>query len=107
MEANMIYTDKKLMCQDCSVDFTFTAGEQDFFTALGLCHEPRRCNACRIIRRFERDGKAGIVRQVRCAECGAETVVPFAPKGRKPVYCPPCLRKNRVAALEALLGFVS
>ena len=34
---------------------------------------------------------------VICAECGAETQVPFLPKNDRPVYCSTCYDKVRVA----------
>ena len=30
-----------------------------------------------------------------CAECGADTLVPFLPRGDKPVYCSPCFERVR------------
>ena len=34
---------------------------------------------------------------VVCAECGAETLVPFLPRGDRPVYCSPCFERVRLA----------
>ncbi|MFC2068710.1 CxxC-x17-CxxC domain-containing protein [Chloroflexota bacterium] len=31
-----------------------------------------------------------------CADCGADTEVPFEPRGDKPVYCSDCYRKVRL-----------
>lgn len=33
--------------------------------------------------------------KVTCAECGAETEVPFEPDGKRPVYCRDCYRKRK------------
>lgn len=30
-----------------------------------------------------------------CADCGAETEVPFKPSGDRPVYCRECWQKHR------------
>ncbi len=38
--------DKILVCQDCGEEFTFTAGEQEFFTEKGFS-DPKRCKTCR------------------------------------------------------------
>jgi hypothetical protein len=38
--------DKKLRCDDCWGEFTFTAGEQEFFFEKGFS-EPERCKPCR------------------------------------------------------------
>ena len=38
--------DKSLQCVDCGAAFTFTAGEQEYFTAKMLS-VPKRCPKCR------------------------------------------------------------
>ncbi len=38
--------DKALTCADCGREFTFGAGEQDFFRGKGL-QPPKRCKECR------------------------------------------------------------
>jgi CxxC-x17-CxxC domain-containing protein len=35
---------------------------------------------------------------VVCAECGADTLVPFLPRGDRPVYCSPCFERVRAEA---------
>lgn len=40
-------TDKVLTCKDCGKEFTFTAGEQEFYAEKGFEHEPARCPECR------------------------------------------------------------
>lgn len=44
--------DKSLKCIDCSGDFTFTEGEQQFYSSKGL-NEPRRCKPCRQARKAQ------------------------------------------------------
>lgn len=39
--------DKTLVCKDCSKEFVFTEGEQDFYKEKGLTNEPQRCPDCR------------------------------------------------------------
>lgn len=39
--------DKTLSCKDCSAEFTFTQGEQDFYAEKGFTNEPQRCPGCR------------------------------------------------------------
>jgi CxxC-x17-CxxC domain-containing protein len=99
------YVDKVLVCRGCSRDFVFTAGEQEFYQLKGLVNEPGRCPECRAARKAERGGMGmADARQRRemhpvvCAECGAETLVPFLPRGDKPVYCSPCFERVRLAA---------
>lgn len=38
--------DKVIKCSDCSQDFAFTAGEQEFYSEKGL-KDPVRCPICR------------------------------------------------------------
>ena len=35
--------DRILICQDCSREFVFTEGEQEFYKEKGLQNEPKRC----------------------------------------------------------------
>ena len=51
-------TDKILTCSDCGQEFTFTASEQDFYTERGFS-DPRRCPACRQIRKAQRGTSTG------------------------------------------------
>ena len=39
-------TDKQVTCVQCSEEFTFTAGEQEFYAEKGFT-EPKKCKACR------------------------------------------------------------
>ena len=95
----MALTDKTLVCRDCGKEFTFTTGEQEFFSAHGLQNEPSRCPECRAARRKSRPGGgSGQPRQmytVTCASCGVETTVPFEPKNGRPVYCKDCYVKQK------------
>ncbi len=97
----MSYQDKSLQCADCGHDFSFTAGEQEFYSARGLQNEPRRCPECRRARKAERRGgnEYGAPRQMFaavCAECGIDTEVPFEPREERPVYCSDCFTKMRM-----------
>jgi CxxC-x17-CxxC domain-containing protein len=96
------FEDKTLQCADCGQQFTFTAGEQEFYSSRGFQNEPKRCPDCRRTRKAQRSGEGGgygkAPRQmysVVCAQCGAETEVPFEPRGDRPVYCSDCYAKNR------------
>ncbi len=96
----MAFTDKSLQCADCGAAFTFTAGEQEFFSTKGYTNEPKRCPSCRQAKKSERSGSTygGGSRQMfpaTCASCGKETQVPFDPRGDKPVYCSDCYRKTK------------
>jgi len=94
----MALEDKTLTCRDCGREFVFTTGEQEFYLSHGLQNEPSRCPECRTTRRRERQGGYGQPRQmynVVCANCGAETTVPFEPREGRPVYCKECYAKMR------------
>ena len=43
----MIYADQTRSCRDCGREFTWTAGEQEFFASRGLQNPPNRCPECR------------------------------------------------------------
>ncbi len=48
------YADKTMTCRDCGKQFTFTAGEQEFYAQRGFS-EPARCSECRQARKTGRD----------------------------------------------------
>ncbi len=50
--------DKDLTCADCNQQFVFTASEQDFYAERNFS-EPRRCAACRQIRKAQRGDSGG------------------------------------------------
>ncbi|MGI8872137.1 MAG: CxxC-x17-CxxC domain-containing protein [Candidatus Limnocylindria bacterium] len=106
-------TDKALTCVDCNQEFAFTVSEQQFYADRQFS-EPRRCPACRAIRKASRGdsgnsnyagGDYGTSRgydrgpremfSATCASCGREAQVPFRPSGAKPVYCSDCFSTQR------------
>ncbi len=94
----MALVDKTLVCRDCGQEFSFTTGEQEFYLSHGLENEPSRCAECRAAQRRSRQGSYNQPRQmysVVCADCGAETTVPFEPREGRPVYCRECYTKQK------------
>jgi len=104
------FSDKVLKCRDCGNEFVFTSGEQEFYASRGLVNEPGRCPSCRATRRQRGDGGGGgnayasgdrsyrpqrEMHPAVCAECGANTMVPFLPRTDKPVYCSNCYERVR------------
>lgn len=84
-----MYEDKTLVCKECGNEFTFTAGEQEFFAEKGLTHEPKTCKSCRDAKKQRnRPVYTGV-----CAVCGGEAKVPFEPKSGRPVYCSECFSR--------------
>jgi CxxC-x17-CxxC domain-containing protein len=95
-----MYQDKVLVCKECGKEFTFTAGEQEFFNSKGFTNEPGRCPECRAARKQlnNNSNRHSTERQMYpaiCANCGKETMVPFKPNGDKPVYCRECYQAMR------------
>ncbi len=100
-----MYQDEFLSCVDCSRQFTFTAGEQEFFAQKGFQNKPNRCPECRAARKAGQGGRSGgggarsgggfgggqrEMFTATCSRCGGVAEVPFQPRGDKPVYCRDC-----------------
>jgi CxxC-x17-CxxC domain-containing protein len=105
--------DQTLTCRGCGQAFIFTTGEQTFFASRGFS-EPSRCPECRAQRKAERTGGSfsrpspgagstggGYETQRRelfpavCGRCDNRTLVPFQPRGDRPVYCADCFEAER------------
>ena len=54
-----MYRDQTIPCADCGQEFTFTAGEQEFYAQKGFTEPPKRCPACRSARKAQR-GSTGV-----------------------------------------------
>lgn len=91
-----MYQDKTLVCSDCGAEFTFTAGEQEFYASRGFSNEPRRCKGCRDSRKHQGggQGRSKEFHDVVCANCGVTTQVPFKPREDRPVYCRDCFQSK-------------
>ena len=90
-----MYEDKTMVCKDCGAEFIFTAGEQEFYAEKGFQNEPTRCKDCRMARKANRANAPREMHAAICAECGAETQVPFLPKEDRPVFCSDCFAAHR------------
>lgn len=107
------FEDKDIVCGDCSVTFTWTAGEQAFFRDKNLLNPPKRCKECKQAKN-ERlaaiaAAQASGVRQrievsVNCARCGEPTTVPFYPSQGRPVYCRSCYLELNPSILNGSHG---
>lgn len=94
------YRDRILTCRDCGQDFTFTAGEQEFYARKGLTNTPSRCPSCRAARRGGQPSGRSEQREsyeTTCAACGRPTSVPFVPREDRPVYCSDCFQAQRAS----------
>jgi len=91
-----MFQDKVITCKQCGAEFTFTAGEQEFYAEKGLTNEPQRCKNCRDSMKRDRRDRRG-ERQMYdavCAQCGKPCKVPFEPKEDRPVLCSECFSKK-------------
>ena len=94
-----MFQDKVIVCKDCGQEFTFTAGEQEFYAERGFTNEPQRCKSCRAARK----GGGSRTRDTRdtgrkmydavCSSCGVPCKVPFEPRNDRPIYCSDCFRR--------------
>ena len=98
----MVYTDRSLTCVQCGNEFTFSADDQQYHAERGY-QDPKRCPSCRAERRNSQGGGGGYGSTGRsydrpqrqmfsatCSRCGREALVPFEPRGDRPVYCSDC-----------------
>ena len=93
-----MYEDKTLVCKECGNEFTFTAGEQEFYAEKGFVNEPQRCKACRDARKNSVKAEREMF-EATCASCGGTAKVPFRPREDRPVYCSDCFAKmNRLSS---------
>jgi CxxC-x17-CxxC domain-containing protein len=102
MMSNEGYRDRILTCRDCGQDFTFSAGEQEFYASKGLTNTPGRCPDCRSARRASQSTSTqraprGEQYETTCATCGRTTSVPFIPREDRPVYCNDCFQAQRAS----------
>jgi len=56
---DLSYSDQTLVCRDCGQQFTFTAGEHEFYASRGLTNAPGRCATCRAARKSQRGSDQG------------------------------------------------
>lgn len=85
----MDFQDKTLTCVDCGKEFIWTASEQKFYADKGFDNAPKRCPEDRAAKKARMNGNGGQreMFEITCAECGKKDMVPFKPRGDKPVYC--------------------
>lgn len=56
--SSQTYQDRLLTCVDCGQDFQWKASEQEFFAQRGF-HQPKRCKACKQVKKERTGGDAG------------------------------------------------
>lgn len=92
-----MFEDRTLTCKECGEEFTFTAGEQEFYAEKGFENEPQRCKSCRDSRK-QANRNSREMYTATCASCGKEAKVPFQPREDRPVYCSECFAQQREEA---------
>lgn len=95
------FTDESIFCVDCGMEFIHTAADQSFFARMHYTNKPKRCVACRRVRKEERGGGAPSTGapvpanddehyDIVCSSCGKSDRVPFQPKPGREVFCHGC-----------------
>lgn len=94
MQTTSQYQDQNLVCKDCSQQFVWTAGEQEFYAQKGFTNAPFRCPDCRAKRKTDRTSNR-VMTKITCSNCGKEDEVPFVPRKGTGVLCRDCFSKKR------------
>ena len=93
-----MYEDKILVCKECGNEFTFTAGEQEFYAERGFQNEPQRCKACRDARKNAARGPRRVFHPPVCAACAASSSGAFRAQVRPSRLLQRVLRQDARAA---------
>ena len=96
----MAFQDQTLTCRDCGNQFVWTASEQEFYQQKGFQNAPVRCPADRAAKKARMEGGRGDggprqMYEITCSICGKKDMVPFQPRGDRPVLCADDFRKQR------------
>lgn len=95
----MAFQDKTLTCRDCGKEFVWTASEQEFYQQKGFQNAPVRCPEDRAKKKARmgefRGGGPRQMYEITCSVCGKKDMVPFQPRGDRPVYCAEHFRQQR------------
>lgn len=87
-----MFEDKVLKCRECSKDFTWTAGEQDFFAQKGFKNKPTRCKECRKTNRQKVETEYF---KITCSTCGQIGEAMFKPRNPDAeILCKDCFEKK-------------
>ena|SRR3972149_11724697 len=99
----MAFQDQTLTCRDCGKEFVWTASEQEFYQQKGFQNAPVRCPDDRAAKKARMDGGRGPrqMYEITCSVCGKKDMVPFQPRGDRPVYCAEHFREQRDQGRES------
>ena len=114
-------SDIEINCLDCQTPFLYTEADQAFYAEKQFT-PPKRCKACRQVRKDQKQGGGGgggsrsggssggsgerrgygggdrpqkELFDAVCSDCGKETQVPFKPSGGRPVLCRDCFKATK------------
>lgn len=98
----MAFQDQTLTCKDCGREFVWTASEQEFYASKGFQNAPVRCPEDRAAKkaRMGDSGRGGgggprEMFEITCSVCGKKDMVPFQPRGDRPVFCAEHFREQK------------
>jgi CxxC-x17-CxxC domain-containing protein len=102
-ETSSEFEDLQIVCVDCDLEFTWSAGEQEFFRDKNLKNPPKRCKDCKKAKNFRIQSTANAAARgdlkievaVVCDNCSLETTVPFYPSQGRPVLCRNCFLSSK------------
>ncbi len=88
----MDFQDKTLKCKECGKDFTWTAGEQEFFSSKGFKNKPTRCKDCRKMNRQRVEAEYF---KITCSGCGQVGEAQFTPSdSNAEIFCKNCFEER-------------
>lgn len=94
----MSYQDKTLICRDCGKEFTWTAGEQEFFASKGFDKPPIRCIDCRKKKKTQQKTVSAPVEKemhiITCTNCNKQTEIDFRPRNPEGILCAECFKQK-------------
>ncbi len=87
-----MFEDKVLKCKECGKEFTWTAGEQDFFAQKGFKNRPTRCKDCRKNNRQKVEAEYF---KITCSSCGQIGEAMFKPSNPDAeIFCRNCFEEK-------------
>ncbi|MEX1052185.1 MAG: zinc-ribbon domain-containing protein [Patescibacteria group bacterium] len=90
-----MFEDKVLKCKECGKDFTWAAGEQEFFAQKGFKNRPTRCKDCRKNNRQKVEAEYF---KITCSSCGQVGEALFKPSNPDAeIFCRSCFEEKVLA----------
>ena len=90
-----MFEDKVLKCKECGKEFTWTAGEQEFFAQKGFKNRPTRCKDCRKNNRQKVEAEYFKITCSSCGQIGEALFKPSNPDAE--IFCRNCFEEKVLA----------